>query len=423
MPRRIARGRAGAAVAAVVALALGLSACSGEPTVPIDVPEQVTGDLPEETRTQLESAVTAAMEATGSTGAIVGVWAPWSGSWVAGLGTVTTDGPAVDPDMSFKAGRITRAMTCDVLYQLAEEGTVRLDDSVTTYVGGVANLGDVTLEQLCDSTSGIGRYYSSSLLAMWLSNPERAWKPQELAAFGLGAERTSDPGLIYRDSDAGYLLLGLALERATGKSAEDLIQEYVAGPLGLESTYLEVGVPSSDLDLLDGLRFARADGDWVCDETVDLTNMSGSIGYTDSGVISTISDLGRYAQALAAGTLMPSGTDRFDDPNPTSSSAPSWYSYAGGAFQAGTLIGSWGSVPGYLTAVFADAESGLAVAVVLNNSAASASQVRSLSWELAAIASKAQAAGGGEIPTAGLPWTAEDYHARIADNAICGGSE
>lgn len=420
MPRRFIRGRAAAALAAVVAVTLGLSACSGDETVPVDVPAQVTGDLPEDTRAQLETAVTDAMTATGSSGAIVGVWAPWSGSWVAGLGTVTPDGAAVDADMSFKAGRITRAMTCDVLYQLAADGTVRLDDSVTDYVGGVANLTDVTLEQLCDSTSGIGSYASSALLRLWLSNPERSWSPQELASYGLGAERTADPGAEYRDSDAGYLLLGLALERATGRSAADLIQEYVAGPLGLESTYLEDGVPPSELDLLPGLRSVRADGAWSCEELNDLTDLSGSVGFTDAGVISNVSDLGRYAQALAAGSLLPSGTDRFDDPRPLSSSTPSWYTYTGGAVQAGTLIGAFGSVPGYLTGVFADAESGLTVVVVLNNSAARSLVGEWLAWELAAIASKAPAAEGGSVPAAGLPWTAEEYHSQIADHAICG---
>ena len=38
--------------------------------------------------------------------------------------------------MQFRAGTITRAMTCDVLYAVAAEGKVSLDDSVSTYVAG-----------------------------------------------------------------------------------------------------------------------------------------------------------------------------------------------------------------------------------------------------------------------------------------------
>ena len=43
------------------------------------------------------------------------------------------------------------------------------------------------------------------------------WDPRELASYGLGQPRATEPGAAYRDSDAGYLLLGLALERAIGQ--------------------------------------------------------------------------------------------------------------------------------------------------------------------------------------------------------------
>ena len=50
------------------------------------------------------------------------------------------------------------------------------------------------------------------------------WDPRELAGYGLGEPRTTEPGTAYVDSDAGYVLLGLALERATGRTAPELIQ-------------------------------------------------------------------------------------------------------------------------------------------------------------------------------------------------------
>ncbi|WES63500.1 serine hydrolase [Microbacter sp. GSS18] len=419
MPRRLITGRAGAAIAAVVALTLGLTACSGSESIPIDLPTQVPGEFPADTQAELEDAVSTVMTATGSSGAIVGVWAPWSGSWVAGLGTTTPGGAAVTADMSFRVGKITRAMTCDVMYKLAEEGTLRVDDDVSDYVGGVAGLTDVTLKELCDSTSGIGSYTDSKLLSMWLENPERSWDPLELASYGLGAAGESTPGTRYQDSDAGYLLLGLALERASGRGAAQLIQDYVAGPLALESTYLEEGVPASDAGLLTPMRSERVDGSFSCTELQDLSDLSGSTGFTDSGVVSTVGDLGRYAQALAAGSLMPSGTDRFDDTKEAFTNAPSWFTYGGGVYQAGTLVGTYGSTPGYLTGVFADRESGLTVVVVLNNSAADDRYGRWLSWQLAAIASKAPASAGGALPAAGLPWTADQDQDVIAENAIC----
>lgn len=413
--------RAIAAVSAALVVGLAIAGCAPDPEVEIELPPQAEVPLPEATVTQLQDAVTHAMDATGSSGAIVGVWAPWSGSWVAGLGTQNpVDGAEVAADMQFRAGRIARPMTCDVLYAAAAQGKVQLDDPVSDWVASVPVLIDVTLEQLCDGTSGIGSY-GPHLLPLWLSNPERRWSPRELASFGLGEERTTEPGAAYRDSDAGYVLLGLALERALEAPAADLFQEYVADPLELDATHL--GGFTSDT-VLEGLYSpALEDGKRNCAEPTDVTGVSPSSAFTDSGVVSDIDDLGRYAQALAAGALQPGVNDRFSDTKPAGASAPSWYTAAGGAVQAGSLIGQFGSVPGYTSAAFSDPTTGLTVAVVLNNSTGGHSFGAYLAWELAAIASKAPAAAGATAPEAGLPWTAEQYHAAISEAAICAPAE
>ena len=82
-----ARRRATAILVGLTALALTVSGCAPDSSVAIDTPPQVDAQLPEETRAQLEASVTHAMAATGASGAIVGVWVPWSGTWVAGVGT------------------------------------------------------------------------------------------------------------------------------------------------------------------------------------------------------------------------------------------------------------------------------------------------------------------------------------------------
>lgn len=408
--------RAVAAVVAALSLVVGLAACAPEQTVGLDLPEQVDAALPDATIEQLEGAVTHAMAASGASGAIVGVWAPWSGSWVTGLGAQSPaeGAAAVTADMQFRAGRITRPMICDVLYAAVAQGKVELDDPVSEWVASVPILTDVTLEQLCDSTSGISSY-TPVLLRTFLANPERRWAPRELASYGLGQEREGQPGFAYRDSDAGYILLGLAMERALGAPARQLIEEYVTEPLGLDRTSL------GDLDgdeVLEGLFSPLVgDGKRDCLEPRDVTDVSPTTSFTDGGVVSDIHDLGRYAQALATGALQPDVDDRFADPK--AAGTASWHTVDGGARQAGSLIGQFGVVPGYTTAAFSDPETGLTVAVVLNNSAGGQAFGAYLAWELAAIASKAPAAGGAAVPEAGLPWTAEQFHTAIAQAAIC----
>ncbi|HVL62978.1 MAG TPA: serine hydrolase domain-containing protein [Microbacterium sp.] len=423
MRARPTRRRVALALASLAALSLVIAGCAADEHVEIDVPAQVDAAFPEATAQQLQDAVTHAMTASGASGAIVGVWAPWSGTLVTGLGV---DSPAgaepVTDDMEFRVAQVTRAMTCDILYEVADEGLVRINDPVTKWVSGFPDLSDVTLGQLCDSTSGIGSY-TSQLSGLFLSNPARVWNPRELASYGLGQPREGEPGVTYRESDAGYVLLGVALERATGRSAAALLQDYVADPLDLDATRLPTGAAaaaSGSGPVLNGYHSMRdAAGVMNCTEPLDVTSLSPSTGYTDSGVVSDIRDLGRYAQALAAGAILPAGVDRFDDPRAAYNGAPSWYTTSGGALQAGSLVGQYGAVPGYSTAAFSDPSSGLTVAVVLNNSGAGGAFAEYLAWELAAIASKAPASGGETAPEAGLPWTAQQFHDQIAASAIC----
>lgn len=412
-----------ATVGGAIALALALTGCSGsEPEFSYTPPEQVDGALPDDMTAQMQSAVEQAIAATGASGAIVGVWAPWSGQWVQGVGTQEVGGGAkITADMSFRIADVTRMMTCDVLYGMADDERIALDAPVPKYVSGVADLSDITLLDLCNGTSGVG--LSEPVAAQyWLNTPERKWAPLQLASFGLGQQR-GPAHTAYRDSDAGYLMLGLALERASGQSASELIAQYVTTPLDLASTSLPrpTAAAPAPAPAMKGAYLPAVEGGYDCAAPVDVTKSSSSIGFTDSGVVSTIQDLGRYVQADARQGLRPKDAKpgRFEAPLPTSADAPSWYQATGGAYLVGSLVGQHGWVPGYATAAYSDPATGFTVAVTLNNSSSGGSPAAYLAWQLAAIASKAPAAEGQTAPEFGLPFTAEQYAQAIADGAVC----
>ncbi|WOF22917.1 serine hydrolase [Microbacterium betulae] len=409
--------RATAVVAGLLAVAMTASGCT--PTTSRAAADSLVAipgaDLSEDTVGQLESAVNHAIAASGATGALVAVWIPWAGAWVEGLGTTGPDSDEpVTTDMHFRIGDITRAMTCDVLYELADEGVVALDDPVTEWVTSVPNLSDITLQQLCDGTSGLGDG-RARLDYQFNATPERVWNPREIAAAGI-ADR-GRVGVEVRDSDAAYVLLGMALEGATRESAQELFAEHVTEPLDLDGTELPSSAPAAPGDpALPGYISFRADRAEGCVAPSEYTTISSSMGFTDSGATSTITDLARYGQSLAMGAVDGDGElgERWSKAMPFEDAE-----YVGGAYLAGSMIGQKGSASGYLTSVYADTETGMTVAVALNNSAASADLAGALAKELAAIASKAPAADGQEQPEFGLPWTAEDFHQVVAEKAVC----
>ena len=114
MAARSMRRRALGAAAALLAVTLVAAGCSADGPRDVQLPSQAEAALPDDVSTQLDEAVRNAMAATASTGAIAGVWSPWSGSWVSAIGT-DASGSALTSDMTFRAGDVTRMMTCDVL--------------------------------------------------------------------------------------------------------------------------------------------------------------------------------------------------------------------------------------------------------------------------------------------------------------------
>lgn len=409
-----------AAAAGVAVLGLFLTGCTSEPEFSYEPPSQVDASLPDDTVAAMEAAVTNALTASGASGAVVGVWVPWSGSWVTGIGTQEPGSDVeISTDMAFRVADVTRLMTCDVLYALADEGVVKLDDPVPDYVSGVADMQEITLLDLCNGTSGVASS-EPRVAPAWFNTPERVWSPLELASYGLGAPRAT-PHTTYTNSDAGYLLLGLALERASGMTASELIDEYVTRPLGLENTSLpsaDAAAPSTG-PVMKGHYLSAVEGGFACSAPVDITTLSSSTGFTDSGAVSTIEDLGRYAQAEAAQALRTKEEpSRFANPLPLASDSPSWLQATGGAVLVGSMVGQYGWTPGYQTAAYSDPATGFTVAVALNTSSTGGNVATYLAWELAAIASKSPAASGETAPEFGLPFTAEQYHQAITDSAV-----
>lgn len=405
-----------AAVAAT--LALVLTACGNTAANP-DFPPQQQGGLPSDVTARLKTAVTDAIALSGGSAAIVGVWAPWAGSWTTATGTTRHGGTVpVSSAMTFRAGQLTTPMTCTVLLELVDEGTVKLDDPVVKWVPGLVGVGGVTLRELCQNTSGIGDY-AAPLRSEFLANPGRYWPPLELASDGIATARTGNPGEKFSPSQTNAVLLGMALQNAAGRNWQQLYDDYVFGRLGMSASVL----PPNDVLTVPGAHPAGyaaaldAAGAPVCEQTHEITAMSPSMGWTAAGVVSTVSDLKLFAQALASGSLLSSASA--DAQAKTVGAGASWLGYGLGTQFIGPLRGASGAVPGYLSAMYADPSSGLTIVVALNDSTPGAGFAQAFAQRLASIVSKVPAVQKGAKTVASLPWSEDQALAAMKASAPC----
>ena len=151
-----------------------------------------------------------------------------------GLADVEQDIPNT-PDTKFMIGSITKQFTAMLITQLVERGKLRLDNTISDFVPEFPkDIGDsITVEMLlCHSSGlifpeGIEKYYYASTKQEYLQEYLK-----QLAEDGLRFE----PGQGYGYSNAGYFILGLIIEKVTGKSYEDVLTEQILKPLGMTQT-------------------------------------------------------------------------------------------------------------------------------------------------------------------------------------------
>ncbi|WP_048631868.1 serine hydrolase domain-containing protein [Mycolicibacterium aurum] len=140
--------------------------------------------------------------------------------------------------MHFRNGAVAISYVATLLLKLAEEGTVSLDDRLSTWLPDIAHADRVTLRQLAQMTSGYVDYVigNTEMNDASYADPFRAWTTEELLAFATAEPLLYEPGTNWNYSHTNYVLLGLALEKATGETMADLLSDKVLGPLGLTNT-------------------------------------------------------------------------------------------------------------------------------------------------------------------------------------------
>ncbi|GAA4162233.1 hypothetical protein GCM10022286_20930 [Gryllotalpicola daejeonensis] len=379
--------------------------------------------MPDDTSKQLQAVLDNAVKLSGGSGGVAGVWAPWAGTWTAASGTVSHDKGAdeMSTDASFRIGSITKSATCTVLLGLVGDKKVKLTDQVSKYLPRMVGLNGLTLGALCQNTSGFPDYWNS-LIPQMVTNPTRTWDTVELINSGLGQPRVGAPGQTFAYSNAGFVLLGLALQTATNTSWASLYDKYVTGPLGISET---TTIPNSSTLPSPAPTGYAADRDPVtgavnCKVKDDDTDLSPTALQQAGGLVSNLSDTATLVHAVAAGSLLPSKLSVQQQKSIiVSKSTPSWAQYGLGVEKMGPLVGHASSVPGFDTAAYSDPKSGLTVVVMVNDSTAGANFARLVALQLASIGSKAKAESGKKQPDIALPWTAQQLGTVLPHETGC----
>lgn len=316
-------------------------------------------------------------------GAVVLISSPDQGEWTGTFGTRTwgMDDPIQATDQ-FRIGSNTKTMTSTVILQLVQEGKLALDDPISKYIDGVPGGDQITIANLSEMRSGLYSYSFDTAFNNTLDQqPQKVWTPQELLDIAFGHPQNGSPGQEFNYSNTNIVLLGLVIEKLTGMTASQAFQDRIFTPLGLKDTALPLnsdlpiphpqgysfGSNTSTIDtyaLPEELQPLALDGKLLPNNE---TMANPSWAWTAGGAISTVQDMKTYVEAMVDGGLLDAATQkiRMDSIQPINPAQPQ-SGYGLGIVQFDKLYGHDGQIPGYMTFMGHDPDSGLTIVIATN---------------------------------------------------------
>lgn len=232
------------------------------------------------------------------------------GSLWRGVSGVSHGTVAMEPDMLFGIGSVTKNFVAALTLQLVEEGVLSLDDAVSEYLAPISHVeGSIAIRQLLNHTSGLYMFWDNpDLWDALKADRTRVWTPEEVLAY-IG-EPYFEPGEGWRYSNTNYLLLGMILEKVTGSSLSAQFRSRFWDPLGIEG-YLSIQeeIPYERLAHVFGDDFQF--GSRESDLTFEPRASHESIIFGSGGLFMTAEDLARWSQALFGGEVL--GEESLDE--------------------------------------------------------------------------------------------------------------
>ncbi len=202
-----------------------------------------------------------------------------------GYGEITeTMKKPLTENTKYRIASITKTYTAVMIFQLVEEGKLKLSDHLDKFFPQIPNADKITLEQILSHRSGIPDM-----------TVEEGWRLQSrtheevLAAIAKG-QPLFEPDSQHLYSNTGYVLLGYIVEKVDGKPYPEVLRQRITAKLGLTNTYMGVGNTNPDNNECLSYRYL---GTWR-----EAPEMNFSIPAGAGAIVSTPTDMATFIQAL-----------------------------------------------------------------------------------------------------------------------------
>lgn len=195
------------------------------------------------------------------------------------------------PQTRFRIGSLTKQFTAMAILILESQGKLTVDDPICSYLADCPKAwASITIHHLLTHTSGIPNF--TELLDYRSLRATPSTPLQTIARFR-DLRLDFPPGMYWRYSDSGYVMLGYIIEQVSGQSYADFLQTFIFTPLQLRNTGYDHAASGIAVGYAEQYASLPA-------EFIDM-----SIPYAAGALYSTVEDLYRWEQALSTDELVP----------------------------------------------------------------------------------------------------------------------
>ena len=211
-----------------------------------------------------------------------------------GLADAEFDVPA-DKDTMFRIGSVTKQYTAAAIMRFVEQGKMSLDDDLSKYIPDFPMQGNtVTVRQLLNHTSGIPRY--TDIGDEWAKVQPLELTHEQMLALVKDKPFDFKPGEKWAYNNTAYYMLGMIIEKVSGKTYAEHMQAEFFTPLKLERTAYD---SNSTLMKNRAQGYTMRNGNLVNDDPLGMSQP-----YAAGSLVSTGEDLVKWSMALTTGKIV-----------------------------------------------------------------------------------------------------------------------
>jgi D-alanyl-D-alanine carboxypeptidase len=269
------------------------------------------------------------------------------------------------PDTKFNLGSMNKMFTAVAVAQLAQQGKLKFSDTISKFLPDYPNkdvAAQVTIDELLTHTSGLGGD---------IFGPEFTRKQSTLKQLSdyiplfASEPLRFKPGTSWAYSNAGFLVLGVIIEKVSGENYYDYVRRHIFEPAGMSQTdsyWKTDGVPNLAVGYT---RPPDADKDQPRTRNNEFLPLRGT---SAGGGYSTVGDLAKFASALLNHKLLNEELTRMVTTGKVAAPRGSKYAYGfDDRLQNGNrIIGHNGGSPGANAQLDIYVQSGCVVVVLSN---------------------------------------------------------